>query len=212
MLVQQAPVVIDTWDHYLDSGFPFADYPAGACVLDLGFGGGRQLRALVARGCRAVGLEADSRLVALASACGLSVSHGQAERLPFASASFDGVVCEVVIPYTDEARAIAEIGRVLKPGGLARLSYHGLGYPLRSLAIERGWKRQLYSARVMVNTWVYALSGRRLPGFWGDTVYQSRARLRRHYEQAGLELVEERVPARFAGAPVFLYHAVRRRA
>jgi len=75
---------------------------------------------------------------------------------------------------------------------------------------ERSWKQRLYSVRVMVNTWLYVVVGRPLPGFLGDTLYQSRARLRRYYRQAGLELLEERPRARFAGAPVFIYHSVRR--
>ncbi len=114
------------------------------------------------------------------------------------------------MPYTNEAMAIREIGRVLRPGGIARVSYHGLGYSLRYVLTERDWKRRVYGARVIVNTWIYAMTGRRLPGFWGDTLYQSSARLRRYYERSGLDLVDERPSARFAGAPVFLYHTIRR--
>jgi hypothetical protein len=39
----------------------------------------------------------------------------------------------VVIPYTDEQRAIAEIGRVLAPRGVAVLYLHGPRYSLRYL-------------------------------------------------------------------------------
>ena len=199
------------WERYLDLNFSFADYPDGARVLDQGFGDGRQLGDLTARGCVAFGLEADRELARRAAARGQRVVCARAERLPFASSSFDGLICEVVLPYTDEARAIGEIGRVLRPGGLARLSYHGLGYPLRGVVAGPSWRARVYGARVLINTWWYALTGSRLPGFLGDTVYQSRRLLRRHYLQAGLELEEERLPGRFAGAPVFLYHSVRRR-
>jgi SAM-dependent methyltransferase len=198
------------WDGYIAADFVFADYPPGSRVLDVGFGGGEQMKKLMSRGCRAFGIEYDPGLAARAAASGLPVSRAQAEHLPFASASLDGLLCKVVIPYTDEARAIAEIGRVLRPGAVARVSYHGLGYSLRYLLTERNWKRRVYGARVILNTWVYAVSGRRLPGFWGDTVYQSRTRLRRYYERSGLELLDERPPGRFAGAPVFLYHTLRR--
>lgn len=201
---------VSDWNGYIDAGFAFVDYPPGSRVLDVGFGGGEQMKKLVSRGCRAFGIEYDARLAARGAANGLTVSRAQAEHLPFTSASLDGLLCKVVIPYTDEARAIAEIGRVLRPGALARVSYHGLGYSLKYLLTERNWKRRVYAARVILNTWLYALSGRRLPGFLGDTVYQSRARLRRYYEGSGLELLDERPAARFMGAPVFLYHTLRR--
>jgi hypothetical protein len=68
----------------------------------------------------------------------------------------------------------------------------------------------LYAARVIVNTLVYRLTGSRLPGFWGDTLFQSERRLRRYYAAAGLELVDQPYSARFGGAPVFIYHELRR--
>ena len=200
------------WDGYLAEGFAFADYPPGARVLDVGFGGGEQMKRLLALGCRAFGIEYDERLTGRGAAQGLRVCRAQAERLPFAAASLDGLVCKVVVPYTDEALAVREFGRVLRPGAVARVSYHGIGYFLRYLLTERNWKRRVYGARVIVNTWCYALPGRRLPGFWGDTLYQSARRLARYYEAAGLDLVEERPSARFAGAPVFIYHTLRRQA
>lgn len=199
------------WEGYIDRSFVFADFAPGAHVLDVGFGGGEQMKKLRGRGCRAVGVEYDAGLAARAAATGLLVCRAQAERLPFASASFDGLLSKVVVPYTDEAAAIAEIGRVLRGSAMARVCYHGLGYSLRYLLGERNRKRQMYGARVILNTWLYRLTGRRLPGFWGDTVYQSRRRLRRYYREAGLDLVEERPSATFAGAPVFIYHTLRRR-
>lgn len=202
----------DEWDPYLDEEFGFADYPSGARVLDVGFGDGTLMRRLVASGCLAIGIEPDERLVTRAAARGLCVLQARAEGLPFASAAFDGVVCEVVVPYTDEAKAISEIARVLRPGAVAKLSYHGLGYSVRGLVTGRDWKRCVYSARVIINTWIYALSGRRLPGFLGDTLYQTGRRLRSYYRESGLELVEARPEVRFAGAPVFLYHSIRRAA
>jgi SAM-dependent methyltransferase len=48
-----------------------------------------------------------------------------AERLSFADASFDHVNCQGVIHHTpDTARALAEIARVLRPGGTASLSVY----------------------------------------------------------------------------------------
>jgi SAM-dependent methyltransferase len=199
------------WPGYIVRDFSFAGFPRGARVLDIGFGGGDQMRELLARGCRAIGVEFDAALARAGRAAGLTICRAAAEALPFASGAFDGVVCKVVIPYTDEARAVAEIARVLRPGGVARVSFHGLGYSLRYFLTDRDWKRRLYAARVMANTLLYTLMGRRLPGFWGDTIYQSERRLRRYYQRTGLEITPTPAP-RFVGAPVFIYHALRKRA
>jgi SAM-dependent methyltransferase len=51
---------------------------------------------------------------------------GVAERLPYEGASFDVALCTQVLEHADEpAAVVAEIHRVLKPGGVAFLSTHG---------------------------------------------------------------------------------------
>lgn len=196
------------WSGYLSGDFPFADFAPGSRVLDVGFGTGEQMRRLRARGCRAIGLEYDGGLARRGGAAGLAVCRAAAERLPIRSGSLDGLICKVVIPYTDEAGAIAEFARVLRPGGVARISYHGLGYSLYYLLTERDWKRRVYGLRTIVNTTLYRLTRRRLPGFWGDTIYQSPSRLQAYYRAAGLALVQAHPSPTFAGAPVFIYHVV----
>src|SRR5260370_36482585 len=109
-----------------------------------------------------------------------------AESLPFRDESCHGVLCKVVLPYTDERRAIAEIARVLAEGGVAVVYLHGLGYSLRYLLKPEGWKLSVYAARTIVNTIIYRLTGRRLPGSLGDTTFQSDRRRRRHYRSGGL--------------------------
>ena len=48
----------------------------------------------------------------------VDVSHGYAEDLPFDEAEFDAVICTLVLcSVTSPDRALAEIYRVLKPGG-----------------------------------------------------------------------------------------------
>ena len=199
------------WPNYIVRDFSFVGFPRRARVLDLGFGGGDQMRELIAGGCRAVGVEFDHALAHAGRGAGLTICQASAEALPFASGAFDGVVCKVVIPYTDEARAVAELARVLRPGGVARVSFHGLGYNLRYLLTDPSSKRRFYAARVIANTLLYSLTGRRFPGFWGDTLYQSERRLRRYYQQTGLEVMPTPAP-RFLGAPVFIYHTLRKTA
>jgi SAM-dependent methyltransferase len=198
------------WAGYIAEEYDFLDFRAGARVLDLGFGEGTQMRALRSRGCAAVGVEYGERQARRGIELGLPVCRAKAECLPIATRSLDGVICKVVIPYTNEARAVAEIARVLRPGGIARVSYHGAGYSLRYLLTDPSWKRRLYGLRTLLNTWVYRATGRRLPGFVGDTLYQSSRRLRRYYRHVGLQLVEEHPAATFGGAPVFIYHTLRK--
>lgn len=199
------------WSGYISEEFTFTDYRPGMRILDVGFGTGEQMRRLRAVGCSSIGLDLDPALVSRGKQSGLQVCRAQAELLPFRSAAFDGVICKVVIPYTDEARAVHEIARVLRTGGTARLSYHGSGYFLRYLLADPNWKVRVYGLRTLANTAVYALTGKRLSGFWGDTLYQSERRLRRYYAAAGLDLIERHPSPRFAGAPVFIYHVLRRR-
>jgi SAM-dependent methyltransferase len=197
------------WAGYIAEDYDFLDFPSGARVLDLGFGEGTQLRALRARGCAAVGIEYGERQARRGVELGLPVCRAKAEYLPIATRSLDGLICKVVIPYTNEARAVAEIARVLRPGGVARVSYHGAGYSLRYL-FAGPWKRRVYGLRTLLNTWVYRVTGFRLPGFVGDTLFQSSRRLQGYYRQVGLELVDDHPAATFGGAPVFLYHTLRK--
>jgi SAM-dependent methyltransferase len=199
------------WVGYIDEEFAFDEFPSGSRVLDIGFGRGQQMRSLRSRGCRSLGLELDPTLARGGRESGLAVCRARAERLPVRTAAMDGVICKVVIPYTDESVAIGEVARVLRPGGTARISYHGPGYFLRYLLTDPNWKVRFYGLRAIVNTLYYRATDRRLPGFVGDTVFQTEQRLRRYYAKSGLDLVEARSAAAFAGAPVFIYHVLRRR-
>jgi SAM-dependent methyltransferase len=185
----------------------FSDFPSGLRVLDVGCGDGTHLAEIARRGCQVIGLEADRQAVRRLRDQGYEVVQGAAENLPFPDRSFDAVVCSVVIPYTDERRAIAEWSRVLAPRGQVRASYHGLGYALRQLLRGPGCRLRLYGGRTIANSWLYGLTGRRLPGFWGDTLYQSATRLRRFYELAALSLEAEFIRPAYGGLrDVFFHH------
>ena len=57
---------------------------------------------------------------------------------------------------------------------------------------------------------VYRLTGRRLPGFLGDPIFQSDRRLRRYYRSSGLILESAIQSKRFLGQAVFIGHVVRK--
>jgi len=96
---------------------------AGGRVLELGHGPGHLLVALAAAGLRPVGLDASPQMGRLArrrlrrAGLGQSLARGQAQRLPFATHSFDGVVATFPTVYIASAATLAEVARVLRPGG-----------------------------------------------------------------------------------------------
>ena len=92
-------------------------------VLEIGCGAGGLLRRLTRYG-RVKGLELSRELAALCrERSDLPTVCGNAYQLPFASASQD-LVClfDTIEHIPDEARALAEIERVLRPSGLAFFS------------------------------------------------------------------------------------------
>lgn len=101
----------------------------GAWVLDLGCGEGRHVHGVhMIAGVNVVGLDLDrvaltkarAGLASLGEGDGVSaVIAGDAYRLPFADHAFDAVICSEVLEHlSDYRRVLAEIARVLKPGGL----------------------------------------------------------------------------------------------
>ena len=93
----------------------------GRRVLDAGCGGGLVARELVAAGAEVVGV--DRSLGSLGVARRAVRGHfrpaqGRLERLPFAAGSFDAVVAADVLEHLpDLPAAVAELARVLAPGG-----------------------------------------------------------------------------------------------
>lgn len=98
----------------------------GARVLDVGCGPGHSLALLVDEfGLVASGIDPSSKMLAQAvrRAPQATLSQGRMEALPYAVASFDVVLCECVLSLgEDEQASLAELDRVLRPGGLLILT------------------------------------------------------------------------------------------
>jgi len=187
-----------------------ASFAAGAVVIDVGCGNGKELKQLVEHGCVAVGLDVDARALADCRRANLPVVLAPAEHMPLQTQAFDGVICNVAIPYTDESRVMQEIGRILKRGARGYLCYHGFGYFLRYVVAGPSFRMRFYGVRSVLNTCYYRLTGSRLSGFWGDTLYQTHGRLLHYYRRDSLRLLQSRTGKRFLGLPVFIYHLVER--
>ena len=100
----------------------FEEHAAGAArLLDVGTGEGQLARAAARLGIsRVVGLDPTAAQLATARerAGGPTFVRAVASHLPFASGTFDAVVACLVFEHIVEYRtAIAEVGRVLEPGG-----------------------------------------------------------------------------------------------
>jgi SAM-dependent methyltransferase len=192
------------WDDYILKGYNISFRP-GALVLDVGCGQGNQMEELIGQGSSAVGIDLDLSALTSCRARGLNVMRAYAEQVPVRDSCLDGILCKVVLPYTREEEVIREFSRLLKPGGRCYLLCHGAGYYLNYMLASHSWKERVYGLRALVNTWFWALTGRRLPGFLGDTIYQSRRRLAKYFREDGFSLLEDTPGRRFLGLTVFTY-------
>ncbi len=102
---------------------------AGARVLELGCGRADKTRAIAGRAASILALEVDAVQLARNQAgntlAHVTFAHGGAEAIPAADASIDVVLMFKSLHHVPVAlmdRALAEIARVLRPGGLAYLS------------------------------------------------------------------------------------------
>lgn len=125
---------------------------AGLRLLEVGCGTGNISLALAAQGAEVVGLDASAAMLALAQAkargtgAALSLVRGVAGQLPFAAASFDGVLCILALDFmADREGALREMVRVLRPGGFVTVAVLNL-YSLWAL-------KRLLQARLRPSLW-----------------------------------------------------------
>jgi 2-polyprenyl-6-hydroxyphenyl methylase/3-demethylubiquinone-9 3-methyltransferase len=100
---------------------PPAERP-GAVLIDAGCGGGLLAPHLAGKGYRHVGVDLRPAGLRTAAAHGIAAVCGDVTRLPFAAASADVVAAgEILEHVTDLPGTVAELCRVLRPGGLVVL-------------------------------------------------------------------------------------------
>ena len=112
---------------------------AGALVLDVGCGTGRHLRQLARRGVRGVGIDVSGGLLAAGAVAArtegsddrVAFVRADARRLPLADAAVDAAisVCQggLGTGRASDAAMLAELARVVRPGGRVALTlYHAV--------------------------------------------------------------------------------------
>lgn len=171
-------------------------------LLDVGCGAGQTIIAAeVPPHVTKCGVDVDEAALALGRT--LAPQHGVAvhftrasgEALPFAAASFDVVISRVAMPYMHLPTAIAEMARVLTPGGTLWVTLHPATLvlaQLRRAVRERHVKSVLYFGYAMLNGALFHVTG----AMWRFPLnrarcesFQTEAGMRRALQRAGFARV-----------------------
>jgi methionine biosynthesis protein MetW len=157
--------------------------PAAARCLDVGCGHGRAAgRPLTATGRTYVGVDISATAVAEARSFGLDARQiDDAASLPFAEGEFDAVLCLEVLEHVFfPAQVVAEMVRVLKPGGCLIVTTPNVAY----------WRRRV--DLLLLGRWNPFGYSYAVEQPWGDPHIRffTAGALRRLLTSAGLEGVE----------------------
>ena len=177
------------------------DLPQGARIIDIGAGDGFHLKLLEKLGggrWSVEGVDPDEHAIAAARAKGLRMHHGLVQDIGLSEGSYDFATLIMTIEHVDAPeRMLADVARLLKPGGCVGIITDNTDSPDFAIAKRRYW------------------GGYHFPRHWN---LFSKASIRKLAHNAGLEVVRIRTlvsPVNWTytmhnwlkdiGAPRFLY-------
>jgi SAM-dependent methyltransferase len=100
------------------------DLRPGRTVLDLAAGSGKLTRPLAELGCEVIAVEPVAEMRAAIGPAAASALDGTAEAIPLGDDSVDAVTVGQAFHWFDGPKALAEIERVLRPGGVLALVWN----------------------------------------------------------------------------------------
>ena len=170
-------------------------------LLEVGSGGGCNLLSLATMPGDFVGLEPMPVYVQmmpiLAEMAGVDCPRaveGAAESMPFDDRSRDVVLCYSSHQYMDLRRALSEMARVLKPGGMLIIVGNSLvPFAVESATRFSGLGTLRYDGKALINTLTYQTMGRRVLGggsgtTTGTPIYPSLRFMRRRLRSLGMTI------------------------
>lgn len=171
-------------------------------VLDIGCGAGQELLPFIERrNAFCVGIDIADSLGQVTEAVfksnddaqRVAFSRADGASLPFADASFDVVLCQVALPYMNNRQTIAEVARVLRPGGVFLLKIHAPAFYLGMLP-ERiktlNPKQIAYPLICLAGSLWHSLTGKQPEkGFWqGKEIFQTQSFLKKEFSKNDLRI------------------------
>jgi ubiquinone/menaquinone biosynthesis C-methylase UbiE len=165
------------------------EFRAGDRILDIGCGAGQTLL-VAASACNSVGLDINMDALELGRSWKPEQKFvcARAEALPFAPGSFDLVMARVSLEYTNLPVALAEVARVLKPGGRFWTMLVSFGTLRRTYLYDLNWRRLGAFGLVSINGLVLHFLHRplKLPASGFET-FQTQSGFQYLLERAGFE-------------------------
>ena len=164
-------------------------------ILDVGCGAGQTLIASrLGRDVTAIGIDRDETALALGRRIDPRVRlvRASGESLPLPTGFFDLAISRVALPYMRNREALAEMARVLRPGGELWLALHPFSLAwgeFRACVAQRQWRAALLRLYGLANGAFSHLTGREFAAPFSGRChsFQTRARIVRTLESLGFE-------------------------
>lgn len=171
-------------------------------VLDIGCGAGQDMLPFIEKkNAFCIGIDVGEELgkigysLAEKTGCGENIAFARSmgEDLPFADESFDVILCRIAITLMNNQKAIAEVSRILRPGGVFLLKTHSPQFYLGMIKqrFSSLSPRQLAYPLISLAGGTFQMITGKYPAidFWkGREVFQTKRTLERELRKHSMEI------------------------